>query len=243
VERAKSGRSICSACYQVIRDGHLRFGSLFERFGSYSWRHIECVTEIQKGNVYKEGLAPCDVDGYDELSAVDRGQVEVYVGLPGEGEERDALLLRMKTVPELKDMLREAGLKIGGNRPALLERLTNLNEQSLDATDEEDVGESRMTRGSRKKRSPGSSTPKRSRGRSGKGPLMSPSAASPTGRGGSSSRKRKAYTKKKRPPPTLDFEAEVVAPEAGSDSAETQYYASGRLARSSGSRKRPAKYT
>eukprot|EP01083_Nonionella_stella_P061688 160701_1 len=33
------------------------------------------------------------------------------------------------TVPQLKDLLRQQGLKVGGNKPELVERLTNLAKQ------------------------------------------------------------------------------------------------------------------
>ena len=51
VELAKSDRSTCTHCSDKIEHGSVRFGSLMKNFGSYSWRHLACVTERQIKNI------------------------------------------------------------------------------------------------------------------------------------------------------------------------------------------------
>ena len=126
VELAKSRRSTCSECEQYIHQGTVRFGTWFSVIGhdSVKWKHNECVSERQIGNIYRQGLKAEDIDGYDELSAKESRAVDQALEIP-KTQPKFAFLLRLKSVDELKEMAREAGCKVSGTKDELRKRVSD----------------------------------------------------------------------------------------------------------------------
>ena len=249
VELAKSGRSTCSECEQYIHQGTVRFGTWFSVMGhdSVKWKHIECVSERQIGNIYRQGLKAEDIDGYDELSSKESRAVDQALEIPEDPAQKFAFLLRLKSVDELKEMAREAGCKVSGTKDELRKRVSD-HFARLDHDKEEEEEEEEEEVPARKKGS-GRSSPKGSYKRSPKAPdtprlftersksrQTSPEASLTKGKG----TKRKASSKKKRSEPALDFDQEAAA-DAKTES-EGEYEESGRIKRSRSSRKRPSRY-
>ncbi|MBD3404566.1 MAG: hypothetical protein GF411_00345 [Candidatus Lokiarchaeota archaeon] len=75
VEPAKSGRSTCRTCEQMISKGGLRIGepSYYDGKLTYKWHHLECGKDFLRG-VPLEKLA-----GYDELSPDEKRELEEVI--------------------------------------------------------------------------------------------------------------------------------------------------------------------
>ena len=72
IETAKSGRSSCRTCGDLIPMGHLRLGepSVYEGHVSYRWHHLKCKAQILDGVDLKK------LAGYEELTSEKRNELK-----------------------------------------------------------------------------------------------------------------------------------------------------------------------
>jgi hypothetical protein len=85
IEPARSNID-CSACHDNIGSHELRFGGYVENFDRYVYRHLSCMTNLQRGNMRRAGYdQPDHIPGFSNLN--EHQKVQFKYAFVGETEE------------------------------------------------------------------------------------------------------------------------------------------------------------